>query len=96
MSSKKYNGESVVKALRNQNLANTELENIISDCVRKNMIHGECVVCLDKSATHGFIECQHMVICNDCIGDLNKDNIKDPFESKCPKCRVKVEPSFFC
>ena len=48
----------------------------VEDTVKKN----QCCICMDNQATHIYIKCLHVCVCNDCY---IKSNSK-----KCPICKT--------
>lgn len=53
----------------------------VSTSTSNERTRGTCCTCLNTTATHVFVPCGHLCICNDC-----KQQIKD---QKCPLCREK-------
>ena len=48
----------------------------------------ECVICLDRSATHAFIPCGHRCVCDRC-GSVSRLTMLAGDTTKCPLCRER-------
>jgi hypothetical protein len=56
--------------------------------VQENSSEAECVICLDRPASHAMIPCGHRCICSLCAAETKK---KDVSFLRCPICRAKFK-----
>jgi len=50
---------------------------------RDRELTGECVICLDRAATHAIVPCGHQCLCD-------KEDCHKSIDSKCPLCRKEA------